>query len=282
MPEKQGGRIVIGEPILISRQSIGLSLHSGSPSTIVSRGSKVHVVWAEATDPAEKAPGVPTYVVTYDRRTKTLGKPALVGHGPPANDVHNTPSITMDSRATCTCWPERMGGPSLRPIAPAQRFRRRLDGARAHRRPAAADLSRPGLRPRRRAAPRLARLAIRRGAVSGQQLRHARPAAETAGRRLATAPGTDYSAPVGIQRVLPPADDRSHGAAVPLLRLLVDLTGSTARTRRGDRRVMIMSADGGRRGSWSDERPRRPASAVKATAKRPVRSSCSRPAPGRP
>ena len=89
---------MIGEPILLSKSCIGLSTHSGAPSSIVSRGSKVHVVWAEATDPEEKVPGVPTYVVTYDRETKTLGKPALIGYGPPANDIHNTPSITMDSR----------------------------------------------------------------------------------------------------------------------------------------------------------------------------------------
>ena len=43
-------------------------------------------------------PGVPAYVVTYDRATGLLGKPALIGYGPPANDVHNSPSITMDSR----------------------------------------------------------------------------------------------------------------------------------------------------------------------------------------
>jgi len=64
----------------------------------VSRGTKVHVVWAEATEPEENAPGVPTFAATYYRETATLSAPALVGYGPPANDVHNTPSITMDSK----------------------------------------------------------------------------------------------------------------------------------------------------------------------------------------
>jgi len=41
---------------------------------------------------------VPTYVATYDRSIKRLGAPVLVGHGPPANDVHNSPCITMDSK----------------------------------------------------------------------------------------------------------------------------------------------------------------------------------------
>jgi len=98
LPEKVDGRIVPGKSILVSRQCIGLAAHSGIPSTVVSRGSKVHVVWAEATDPEVKVPGVPTYVATYDRETGKLGRPHLVGYGPPANDIHNSPSITMDSR----------------------------------------------------------------------------------------------------------------------------------------------------------------------------------------
>ena len=92
------GGVVVGEPVVISRMCIGLSAHSGIPSSVVSRGSKVHVAWGEATDPKEKVPGVPTYVATYDRATKKLGEPVLIGHGPPANDVHNSPCITMDSK----------------------------------------------------------------------------------------------------------------------------------------------------------------------------------------
>jgi len=96
LPRKIDGRIEMGEPVLISQKSIGFSGHSGMPSSVVSRGSKVHVVWGEATDPELKVPGVPTFVATYDRDTGKLSAPALVGYGPPANDVHNTPSITMD------------------------------------------------------------------------------------------------------------------------------------------------------------------------------------------
>lgn len=90
--------LAFAEPILVSKQCIGLAAHSGIPSSVVSRGDKVHVVWAEATDPTAKVPGVPTYVATYDRGTHALGKPALVGYGPPANDIHNSPSITMDGK----------------------------------------------------------------------------------------------------------------------------------------------------------------------------------------
>jgi hypothetical protein len=98
LPEKTASGLSFGEPILISKLCIGLASHSGIPSSVVSGGGKVHVVWAEATEPDAKVPGVPTYVATYDRATRTLGKPALVAHGPPPNDVHNSPSITIDSR----------------------------------------------------------------------------------------------------------------------------------------------------------------------------------------
>lgn len=98
LPEKNAdGKIEIGEPILLSRKCIGSSSHSGIPSSIVSRDGRVHVAWGEATEPDEEAPGVPTYVATYECATGELSEPALVGYGPPANDVHNTPCITMDS-----------------------------------------------------------------------------------------------------------------------------------------------------------------------------------------
>jgi hypothetical protein len=97
VPEMVDGKIEIGEPTLITKACIGLSAHSGIPSSVVSRGDYVHVAWGEATDPAEDVPGVPTYVATYDRTTGTLSEPHLIGYGPPANDVHNSPSITMDS-----------------------------------------------------------------------------------------------------------------------------------------------------------------------------------------
>ena len=98
LPEKVDGRLSLGDPILISKRCIGLAAHSGIPSTVVSRGARVHVAWAEATEPEEDVPGVPTYVATYDRQTGRLGDPVLVGYGSPPNDVHNSPSITIDSQ----------------------------------------------------------------------------------------------------------------------------------------------------------------------------------------
>lgn len=97
VPEMVDGQLVMGEPVLLTRDCIGFSGHSGMPSSVVSRGDLVHVAWGEATDPQEEVPGVPTFVATYDRASGTVGEPALIGYGPPPNDGHNTPSITMDS-----------------------------------------------------------------------------------------------------------------------------------------------------------------------------------------
>ncbi|MDD4267498.1 MAG: hypothetical protein GXY25_14835 [Pirellulaceae bacterium] len=246
VPEKQGGRIVIGEPILISRQSIGLSLHSGSPSTIVSRGSKVHVVWAEATDPAEKAPGVPTYVVTYDRRTKTLGKPALVGHGPPANDVHNTPSITMDSRGHLHV----LAGTHGRPFPYARSLQPNDSGGGWTEPAPTAGQPRQtylGLVCGRDDALHL----VSRVWRSGEEPFPASSYATLAQQRRP--PDGDWQPPQAL--IIPPLSEYS----VFYHRLTIDRTGrlflsydywSTYwfyRTdQRGDRRVMIMSADGGK------------------------------------
>lgn len=98
LPSVVDGKVVVGEPILLSTQAIGISSHSGIPSSIVSMGDRVHIVWGEATDPDGDEPGVPAFVATYDRAEKRLlGEKAFVGFGPPANDVHNTPSIVIDS-----------------------------------------------------------------------------------------------------------------------------------------------------------------------------------------
>lgn len=96
VPRVQDGRIVLGEPILVTKQCIGLATHSGAPASLVSRGNKIHIVWGEATDPAQKVAGVPVCAATYDRDTRRLTERAVLGYGAPANDIHNSPSITMD------------------------------------------------------------------------------------------------------------------------------------------------------------------------------------------
>ena len=101
LPSVRDGAVVLGDPVLVSTQAIGIAAHSGTPSAVASRGDRVHVIWGEATDPDGDEPGVPAYVATWDRGAgRWLGEPALVGYGPPANDVHNTPSFVLDSEGT--------------------------------------------------------------------------------------------------------------------------------------------------------------------------------------
>ena len=99
LPRKEGQGLTMGEPIRICDATLGVGSHSGIPSAVVSRADRVHVIWAEPTDPDDRdVPGVPTYVATYDRTLGRLGEAALIGYGAPPNDVHNRPSITMDSQ----------------------------------------------------------------------------------------------------------------------------------------------------------------------------------------
>ncbi len=98
--ENAEGDLEFHEPVLLTDVSLSASMHSGIPSMVVSRGPNIHVVWGEATDPEasrEEIPGVPAYVATYNRETREAGEPVFMSFGPPPNDGHNTPSITMDS-----------------------------------------------------------------------------------------------------------------------------------------------------------------------------------------
>lgn len=98
LPKKTENGIEWDDPVFISDKSLGLCSHSGIPSSVVSRGSKVHVCWGEATEPDDDVPGVPAFAATYDREIKKLSAPSLIGYGAPPNDTHNTPCITMDSQ----------------------------------------------------------------------------------------------------------------------------------------------------------------------------------------
>ena len=99
IPEPKGSGMSFSKPVKITDRSIGTSLHSGLPCGLVSSGDKVHVIWGEATDPKDKSiKGVPTFVATVDRKSGEMTKPVLLGYGPPANDVHNTPSILIDRK----------------------------------------------------------------------------------------------------------------------------------------------------------------------------------------
>lgn len=119
VPRIENGRVVLGQPILVTRQCIGFSAHSGAPASVVSTQDKVHVVWGDATDPSIKVPGVPVRAATFDRASGRLGEAALLGYGAPANDIHNTPSITRDGSG----YLHALGGTHGRPFPYARSLR---------------------------------------------------------------------------------------------------------------------------------------------------------------
>ena len=145
LPRKENGRITMGDPIMISRKCIGISSHSGIPSSVVSRDDKVHVAWGEATDPDKKVPGVPTYVVTYDRKHHEAGRtgvgrlrPARQRHPQLAQHHHRQPGLlARTGRHTRPTVP-------VQSIAQAKRCRSWLDRTRTGRQ-GTADLSGTGL-----------------------------------------------------------------------------------------------------------------------------------------
>ncbi|HPA20068.1 MAG TPA: BNR-4 repeat-containing protein [Verrucomicrobiae bacterium] len=111
--------MVFDRPIAVSTQGIGLAMHSGIPATLASRGDRTHICWGEATDPATKVPGVPAFVATFDRKANRLGPPSLIGYGAPANDIHNTPSLTIDGNGLL----HAIGGTHGRPFPYAASLR---------------------------------------------------------------------------------------------------------------------------------------------------------------
>jgi len=98
MPSKENGHLVLGEPIKVAENCLGSCQHSGGPASTATRDGKTHIVWGEIAE--DDAPGVPTYVATYDHATGKVGRKVLLGYGPPVNDVHNVPAICLDSEGT--------------------------------------------------------------------------------------------------------------------------------------------------------------------------------------
>jgi len=98
MPSKENGQLVLGEPVKVAENCLGSCQHSGGPASTATRDGKTHIVWGEITE--DDAPGVPTYVATYDHATGKVGEKVLLGYGPPVNDVHNVPAICLDGDGT--------------------------------------------------------------------------------------------------------------------------------------------------------------------------------------
>ncbi len=98
LPRRDGEGLELGEPVKVTDNCLGSCQHSGGPASTATLDGKTHVVWGEVAD--DDAPGVPTYIATYDHATGELGDKVLLMHGAPVNDVHNVPAIVQDSEGT--------------------------------------------------------------------------------------------------------------------------------------------------------------------------------------
>lgn len=94
LPRLENGAVMVPDPILVSDNCLGGAIHSGAPPSLATRDGRTHIVWGEVAEP--DAPGVPTYIATYDRGTGRLSEKVFIAHAPPVNDVHNVPAVVLD------------------------------------------------------------------------------------------------------------------------------------------------------------------------------------------
>jgi hypothetical protein len=90
--------LVINKPVLISESSLLWDAHSGGDNAVLSVGDMVHVIWA-GSEAVPGHDGTPQYAITYNRNSKKLSEPVLLGFGGKGKpDSHNVPVMTVDSQ----------------------------------------------------------------------------------------------------------------------------------------------------------------------------------------
>lgn len=207
---------------MISKMCIGLSAHSGIPSTVVSRDDRVHVAWGEATDPEVKVLGLPAYAATYNRTTGELSQPALIGYGPPPNDIHNSPSIAIDSAG----YLHVLGGTHGQPFPYARSLEPNDAGAGWTETVSVGENTRQTyigfVCDENDTLHLVSHVALQYRASSAEHPRHVGLSAKALRQAVGRAARADRRTVFRIQRLLPPPDNRPSREAIPVLRLLVD------------------------------------------------------------
>ena len=96
LPKVRDGELELGEPIEVTEDSFGASMHSGGYSFAVTRGDKTHIVYAEIPEQSDRHN--PTYAATLDRTTREVVDRTYLFDAPPDKpDVHSTPVIAADA-----------------------------------------------------------------------------------------------------------------------------------------------------------------------------------------
>ena len=119
-PRKTADGLELGEPVFVTDNCLGMAQHSGGASFAATKDGRTHFLWVETfakvgksarawlhdhalkrkpyvTRTREGKQGSPTYIATYDHKTRQLGEAVLLAYAPPRDDVHNTPGVSLDS-----------------------------------------------------------------------------------------------------------------------------------------------------------------------------------------
>ncbi len=97
-PVWSGDRLGLRAPVFVSMQALGMTQAAGGASFAVTSGDKTFFVYSTVVPRGTRL--TPTYAVTYDHATNTIGPRTRVAGSRPANDCHDTPGICMDSNGT--------------------------------------------------------------------------------------------------------------------------------------------------------------------------------------
>ena len=94
-PRWGGGTLTLQTPVTVTSLSLTLLQCSGGASFAATRDGKSYFVYSTVVPRGTGS--TPTYAATYDEATNSVGASTLVARSLPANDLHCTPGICMDS-----------------------------------------------------------------------------------------------------------------------------------------------------------------------------------------
>ena len=94
-PLWNGGMLTLQQPATVSTLALTLLQCSGGVSFAVTHGDKSYFVYSTVAPRGTRT--TPAFAATYDLATNTVGASTLVARSRPANDLHCTPGICMDS-----------------------------------------------------------------------------------------------------------------------------------------------------------------------------------------
>lgn len=97
IPHWQNEELIIQSTVVLSEECIGIADHSGLSSPVGQYSGTTFIVYGETSAADSDDPGVPIIVRAVNRETGDMTDPVRLGYAPPVNDIHNVPSLLIDS-----------------------------------------------------------------------------------------------------------------------------------------------------------------------------------------